>query len=244
MNLWKELDDWKKNCEWVELTHELSPETPHWDGFPAMEMSPIYEFPSDGFLAFKHIVAGQYGTHVDAPCHFNEGKQTLDWFTPDRMVNPLCVIDKSAACAENEDYALTIKDVEDWEAKNGKIPEGAFVAFRSDWYKKGNSEAMDNKDSAGQKHYPGWLVETIKWLVEKRNIASIGHETSDTDPAVLAEKNSYAAETYILSVDRFQIEMLRNLDKVPATGALIITAFPKLKNGAGFPARCFAVCPK
>ena len=115
--------------------------------------------------------------------------------------------------------------------------------MRTDWWKRGDSDGLDNRDETGQKHYPGWMVDAIKWLVENRNIAAIGHETSDTDPAVLAEENEYAGETYILGVDRFQIELLRNLDQVPPVGSIIVSAFPKLKGGSGFPARCFAICP-
>jgi kynurenine formamidase len=36
---------------------------------------------------------------------------------------------------------------------------------------------------------------------------------------------------------------MANLDKVPPTGALIVASFPKLKDGSGFPARCFAILP-
>ena len=58
-----------------------------------------------------------------------------------------------------------------------------------------------------------------------------------------AESYPYPGEQYILEVDRFQIEVMRNLDQVPAVGSLIVCAFPKLKDGVGFPARCFAICP-
>ena len=36
---------------------------------------------------------------------------------------------------------------------------------------------------------------------------------------------------------------MRNLDQCPAVGAMIVCGFPKLKDGVGFPARCFAICP-
>ena len=32
-------------------------------------------------------------------------------------------------------------------------------------------------------------------------------------------------------------------DAVPPVGAVIFCSFPKLKDGSGFPARCFAICP-
>lgn len=30
LNLWDDLKRWKSECEFVELSHEFSPETPHW----------------------------------------------------------------------------------------------------------------------------------------------------------------------------------------------------------------------
>jgi kynurenine formamidase len=50
-------------------------------------------------------------------------------------------------------------------------------------------------------------------------------------------------ERYVLDTDHYQIELLTNLDQVPEIGALIVAAFPKPKNGTGFPARVFAILP-
>jgi kynurenine formamidase len=36
---------------------------------------------------------------------------------------------------------------------------------------------------------------------------------------------------------------MANLDQVPATGALIVVTWPKVKDGLGFPARAFAILP-
>ena len=167
----------------------------------------------------------------------------MEAITVQEMVNPLVVIDKSAECAANADFILTIDDIKAWEAQYGKIPEGAFVAFRSDWYTKAD---LENKDENGQPHYPGWDKAAIQWLVEERNIAAIGHEPADTDPGFVTTKEGaypYPGEQYILEVDRIQIEVMRNLDQCPPVGAMIVTAFPKLKDGTGFSARCFAICP-
>ena len=160
------------------------------------------------------------------------------------LVMPLVVVDKSKECAANPDFMLTIDDLKAWEAEYGQIPAGSFVAFRSDWHKKGTN--LDNPDENGVPHYPGWDVEAIRWLVEERNIASIGHEPADSDPGFVTTKPDaypYPGEQYILEVNRFQIEVMRNLDQCPAVGAMIVCGFPKLKDGVGFPARCFAICP-
>lgn len=53
----------------------------------------------------------------------------------------------------------------------------------------------------------------------------------------------YPGEQYILSVDRYQIEVTDHLDELPATGVIIFCTFPKVRDGAGYPARVFAICP-
>ena len=103
-----------------------------------------------------------------------------------------------------------------------------------------------NKDENGVPHYPGWDKAAIQWLVEERNIGAIGHEPADTDPCFVTTATDaypYPGEQYILEVDRLQIEVMRNLDQVPPVGSMIVIGFPKLKDGTGFPTRCFAICP-
>lgn len=235
---------------WVDLTHTLSSETPHWFGFAPFKSTLLFDYlpgtPEDMLApmrCYEYAVASQYGTHVDAPRHFWAEGRALDSIEPAELVMPLCVIDKHEECAADPDFHLTVQDLVDWESEHGRIPEGAFVAFRSDWCRKAD---LENKDADGQPHYPGWDLSAIKWLVEERDIAAIGHEPADTDPATVTTKEDsypYPAEQYILSQDRFQIEVMDHLDQVPETGALIVCAFPKLLDGVGYPARCFAICP-
>ena len=238
-NLWDQLEEIKKNCRFVELSHEVTPNTPHWSGFPALSMDPLFTH-EDGFYVNQFVMVSQYGTHVDAPCHFIEGKPGLEHFGANDLILPLCVVDLSQKATSNPDYQFTVDDFIAWEEVNGRIPENSFVAVRTDWYKR---DDMDNCDAKGQKHYPGWSVDAIRFLVEDRNITAIGHEQADTDPAIMGSENGYAAETYILSQNRYQIELLRNLDHVPSTGAVIICGFPIVPTGAGFTARCIAICP-
>lgn len=40
----------------------------------------------------------------------------------------------------------------------------------------------------------------------------------------------YPGEQYILSVDRYQIEVMDHLDELPATGAVIFCTFPKVQK--------------
>ena len=60
-------------------------------------------------------------------------------------------------------------------------------------------------------------------------------------PGARVSAGEVPAETYILSADRWQIELLAGLDRVPATGALVVATWPKPQEGSGFPARAFAI---
>ena len=90
-----------------------------------------------------------------------------------------------------------------------------------------------------------WIISAAYlFLVKERNVGAIGHEQADTDPAPIAQGEGMIGEYYILSTGKYQIELLKNLDLCPATGAVIFCTFPKIKDGTGFTARCFAICPK
>ena len=99
---------------------------------------------------------------------------------------------------------------------------------------------IENKDAKGTAHYPGWNLPVLEFLYQDRKITASGHETTDTDPGLATTKD---LETYILSTNHYQIELLTNLEQTPESGALVVVSFPKPKGGSGFPARVFAILP-
>jgi kynurenine formamidase len=228
----------------VDLTHTFGPKTPHWKGFGEETVTTLYTIKKDGFNVQQFTHVGQWGTHIDPPAHFHEGLRTVDQIPIKEMVLTLVVIDVHTKVATNPDYTLTLDDVRAWETKHGRIPEHAFVAMRTDWSKRWpNDAAMQNRDAAGVAHYPGWSKDVLKLLYEDRKITASGHETTDTDPGVATTKGDYSLESYILSLNHYQIEMLANLDHVPEAGAIAIVTWPKPDGGTGFPARVIAILP-
>ena len=194
-----------------------------------------------GFFAQQFTHVGQWGTHCDPPAHFVKGKRTIDQIDPKEMILPLVVIDVHEKAAKNPDYTISMDDVRAWEHRHGPVPDGAFVAMRTDWSKRWpDAKAMRNEDAKGVAHYPGWSQDVLKYLYEERKITASGHETTDTDPGIATSKDDYSLETYILGTDHYQIELLANLDQVPEAGAIVVATFPKPKGGSGFPARVFA----
>ncbi|PYJ30211.1 MAG: cyclase [Verrucomicrobia bacterium] len=248
-SLWK-IQKTLAGKKYIDLTHEFAPGIPRWSGFPDETRKTIYWYDKrpdtmgTGFFSelFTHV--GQWGTHVDPPAHFVKGLRTVDQIDPKEMILPLVVIDVHGEAAANPDYTLPLERVKKREKDHGQIPGGAVVAMRTDWSKRWpDGIKMENKDANGVAHYPGWSIPALKYLYEERKITASGHETTDTDPGIATSKDDYSLETYILSTNHYQIELLTNLDQIPEAGAIAIVSFPKPKNGSGFPARVFAIVP-
>ena len=253
-SLWDICEDLRTR-RFVDLTHAFEPGIPHWPGFRDEQRTVVYWYEKDpgepekgtegfGFFAERFSHVGQWGTHCDPPAHFVRGKRTIDQISVREMLLPLVVIDVHRQVREDPDYCVRMEDVRSWEERHGPVPEGAFVALRTDWSRRWpDPEAMRNEDAGGVAHYPGWSLEVLQYLYEERRITASGHEPTDTDPGIATSRGDYSLETYILAQDHYQIELLTNLAKVPEAGAIAVVSFPKPKGGSGFPARVFAIVP-
>lgn len=107
LDLWNLASQLKStDYRWVDLTHTLSCDTPHWFGFKPFESTKLFDYlpgtPEDMLApmrCFQYSVASQYGTHVDAPRHFHVDGRSLGEIEPVEFMHPLCVIDKHEECA-------------------------------------------------------------------------------------------------------------------------------------------------
>lgn len=230
------------NSRFVDLTHTFGPQTPVWRGFgPATfaraadpETSEPYTITDSGFRAqvFTHV--GQYGTHIDPPAHFDKDGKTLDEMGVKQMILPLVVIDMTPILKTEPNHALSVQDIKDWEAEHGRVPAGSFVALRTDM----SRDWTDNPKQFKRSPFPGWSLPAIKFLYQERHIVANGHESLDTDAT-----DDLGSEVWLLNHDHWQIEAMTHLDRVPATGSLIVATWPKPRGGLGFPARVFAIVP-
>jgi kynurenine formamidase len=228
--------------QFVDLTHSFGPTTPVWSGFGQATFNPAfdpktkrpYTIKEDGFRTTYYDMVGQYGTHVDPPAHFAEDGITMDKIPLKQMILPLIVLDNTPYQKRDENHAFSIADLKAWEGRHGKVPNGSFVALRTDMYKDWDKDPERFKRAP----FPAWAFETIKFLYEERGVVATGHEAMDTDTS-----DKMDSETWILTHGHYQIEVMANLDKVPQRGALIVVSWPKVRDGLGFPARAFAILP-
>ena len=127
MSLWNTLET-LKGCHWVELSHTLNNDSPFWSGIPegSVELCKTvfdYENPMLSCRIHTFKFPGQFGTHIDFPNHFVPGAPGPEIFSIENHVLPLVVIDIRDKVAEVPDYAITLDDIEAWEAEHGTIPE-------------------------------------------------------------------------------------------------------------------------
>ncbi len=216
LNIYKTL----KSKKWVNLSHKIDENSPKFPALPALEKENIFTL-KDGFYRW------------------------LDEIELKDLLLPLYVIDKSAEVAENNDYVITKQDILDFEAEHGEILPESFVAFRSDWSKRWPSyDEIRNLDDNDVQHTPGWGRDALEFLIKERNVKAVGHETLDTDSGVSAAAEGLIQEYYLLEQDIYQVEVLANLDQVPATGALISVAYPNWTEATGSPVRVVAILPE
>ena len=246
--LWEDLKR-LKGYRWVELSHSLNNDSPYWGGIPegSVELSKVcYDWgnPMLDCLIQTFKFPGQFGTHIDFPSHFIKNASSSEKYGARNMAYPLCVIDLTEKVKANVHYAVTVEDIKAWEAEHGPIPDGAFVAIRTDWSKRWpNMDAICNYDAEGGEHFPGWSMDALKYIYEVRNAAANGHETLDTDASALAaEAGDLACERYVLAQGKLQIEVLCNLDQVPAAGAILFASWPRIEGATGLPVRVWAIC--
>jgi len=145
--------------------------------------------------------------------------------------------------AANEDFLLTIERVAAWEAEHGRIPAGAWFLLRSDWSKREGREAFLNVREDGP-HSPGFHPDCARFLAHERGILGVGVETVGTDAGQAGGFDPpFPNHTFMHGTGKCGLASLRNLDQLPATGAIVIAAPLKIVNGSGSPLRVLALAP-
>jgi kynurenine formamidase len=242
LSLWSLYEQTLKSAKYVDLTHTISPSVPVWHGFGPSKFAPTvdpatnrpYTYEKDGFEATHYdLSTDQLGTQLDPPAHWNPYFPAIDELPATYTIRPLVVIPIQDKAAKAPGYQMTVEDIDAWEQRYGKIPEGSVVFIRSDW-----SKEWPNPELATRKQFPGVTLEALKFLHLERKILFHGHEALDTDTTPTLE-----GEGWLLRNGYTQAEGVANLEQVPEKGALVVIGFPKLQGGTGGYARFIAICP-
>ena len=237
----------------VDLTQTLSPEFPHISLPPEMgqawpfRIEEVSRYDERGPAWYwNNFSCGEHtGTHFDAPVHWVSGKDlphnATDSIPPERFIGPACVLDCSRQAAHDADFLLTKEFILDWEARHGRIAPGSWVLMRTDWSKRTDAAEYQNYDEEGQ-HTPGPDVEAVRFLVNERDVLGFGTESIGTDAGQAYHlRPPYPCHYFMHGAGRYGLQCLTNLDQLPATGALVVAAPLKIRNGSGSPLRALGL---
>ncbi len=223
----------------IDLSYALSDKLVPWPGDAKAFEAKVNATPEkNGYFTRSFWMLEHYGTHMDAPAHFPPGKTTLEKIPVEKFFGPAVILDVRSQAERKADYQLTVKRIEAWEEKHGKIPAGAIVVLRTGWASRWPDVVRyRNQDANGTMHFPGFSVEAAKFLLE-RKISGLGCDTLSIDPG---NSTDYPVHRMVLGAEAFQLENLADLNDLPEAGAFLIAAPIKLEGGSGGPVRVFGL---
>jgi kynurenine formamidase len=233
----------------VDLTHPFNERTIYWPTSPS-----TFELEE---LAFGHTEGGYFyaanafcspehgGTHLDAPIHFAEGRQTADEIPLRRLIAPAVVIDVGDQAGSDADYRLTRDAVLAFERAHGRIEPGTIVLLRTGWSRYWPDRARylgdDTPGDASRLSFPSFGEDAARLLVEERGVAAIGADVASID---YGRSTDFIVHRIAAARDVPGLENLTNLEELPPTGALVIALPMKIEGGSGGPVRVVALVPE
>ncbi len=222
-----------------DLTHTLKPTFPTFGGAPAFKSDVAVTVKKDGYYGLNLSYWEHIGTHMDAPAHFGDGAMTVNQIPPSSLVAPVAVIHIHERAAANPDSRVTVDDIRAWERRHGRLPRGAAVFMHSGWESRvGSSRAFRNPDAKGVMHFPGFHPDAAEFLLNEREVVGIGVDTLSLDFGPSAD---FKTHTTWLPANRWGLEGLANLSRIPPSGAWVVVGAPKVAGGSGGPTRVFAM---
>jgi kynurenine formamidase len=221
-----------------DLTHPLTTSFPAFAPGEEPVRRTVVTIEDDGYYMQEWRIIEHIGTHVDAPGHFTPGGRLATELQPSELIVPAVVIDIADRAARDPDTVVTVDDLRSFERRHGRIPRDAAVLMHSGWGAKvADADAYRGADATGTLHFPGFGAEACEWLLRRRRIRSLGVDTLSIDPG-----NSTTFETHLIltGADRYGLENLANLDRIPRRGATIVVGLIPYQEGSGGQARIFA----
>ena len=232
----------------VDLTHAFNERTLYWptatSGF-TLDRQSYGTTPGGWFYASNAFCAPEHGgTHLDAPIHFFEGRQTADQVPLERLVAPAVVIDVRERTAADPDYRLTVEDVAAWERRHGRIATGTIVLLHTGWGARWPDRRAyfgdDTRGDASRLHFPSYGEEAARLLVRERGVAALGVDAASID---YGQSTDFPVHRVAAEANVPGLENLANLDRLPPRGALVIALPMKIEGGSGGPLRAIALLP-
>ncbi|KAF0297896.1 Kynurenine formamidase [Amphibalanus amphitrite] len=241
--------------EWIDLSYTFDSTALYWPGELAFNLTPtskgqqeFYWYEANTFSASEHG-----GTHMDAPAHFWKGGWTLDQIPVERLVANAALIDIEDRSQKDPDSILTPDDLADWKRQHGSFQYPTILLVRTGnakywsdserYFGFQNGTAIE-KESDGpatpELHFPGVGVEAARLLADDPAVVGVGIDTPSMDPG---NSKTFPTHVILYAANKFGVENVGDMSRVPATGATILALPMKIGGGSGGPCRVLVRLP-
>ena len=250
-------------AEWIDMSYAYDEDTVFWPTARMFEFEIVEAGIGDAgyyYAANSFCTAEHGGTHLDAPIHFGEGRQTAAELPLDRLIGPAVVVDVNAAAEARPEYLVVPDDFEAWEAEHRRIPDGAIVLVRTGWGSRWPDRGrylgttLTGDAAVAELRFPGLHPEGARWLVENRKIDAVGIDTASIGGGERGGEGPHPLDAsgvprsvrthQVLAAENIPaFENVAALDRLPPTGAYVVALPMKIGRGRGGPIRIAAVIP-
>jgi len=232
--------------QWVDLSHDFAADTIYWPTAEPFKLETVAAGKTDAgyyYSAYQFSAAEHGGTHLDAPVHFAEGRESVDQIPLDRLIGPAIKVNVSPKAEADRDYQISVADFERWESENGRIPDDSIVLLQTGWSVYWNDRirylGSDKRGAEGvaELHFPGLAPEAARWLTDNRKIKAIGLDTASID---YGQSRLFESHRVLMGQNIPAFENVTNLGRLSARVAMIIAMPMKIRGGSGGPLRIIA----
>ena len=198
------------------------------------------------YAANSFFTSEHGGTHLDAPVHFAQGRQSVDAIPLERFFGRALVVDVTQQSEADPDYQITVDDLLAFEREHGRIEGDAILLLRTGFSRRWPDAARylgtaeRGAEAVPDLHFPGLHPDAATWIVANRPVRAIGIDTASIDHG---QSTLFEAHRTLYEVNLPAFENLTALDRLPPRGAFVVALPMKIAAGSGAPLRAVAIVP-
>ena len=222
----------------ISLAHPITEMMPRWPNDPQTRLTQVASVEHDGYFLRKITIGEHSGTHMNAAKTFDETGDDISQISP--VFCPLVVAHVQRYVNQNAAYCFDEEALSEFEAQQGKLPEGCFFILNTGWYHKWGKPKEFLGQTEGQVSvFPHISFDAVNRLI-KRGIIGVGIDTHGIDSP---KDPDYCAQKHLLKNNKLALECLANLDNLPEKGAWIMVSPLPVVGGSGSPIAPVAFVP-
>jgi kynurenine formamidase len=217
--------------EWIDLSHGFSSETLYWPTAEPFKLETVSAGMTEKgyyYSAYRFCAAEHGGIPLS------------------QLIGPAIKVDVSSKASADRDYQISVADFEAWESQHSRIPDGSIVLLQTGWARfwpdrvRYLGTARLGAEGVAELHFPGLAPEAARWLTENRKINAIGLDTPSID---FGQSQLFESHRVLMGKDIPAFENVASMDRIPATGAMVVAMPMKIVGGSGSPLRIVAQIP-